>query len=81
MKTTLLNTRRSVSSAYPNIEKWVEKRRAAEFFINQLRGVWIPDETHFRVFDITSQTDHLMRRKQRNKIENDFLRVLVINNL
>ena len=42
---------------YPNIVKWVEKRGAAEFFFNPLQGVWIPDETLFRVFDIASQTD------------------------
>ena len=30
-------------------------RRAAGVFFNQLRGVWIPDETLFRVFDMASQ--------------------------
>ena len=33
----------------------LKKRGAAEFF-NRLRGVWIPDETLFRVFDMASQT-------------------------
>ena len=28
----------SVLSGYSNTEKWVEKRGAAEFFFNQLRG-------------------------------------------
>ena len=31
-----------------------KKRGTAEFF-KRLRGVWISDETHFRVFDIASQ--------------------------
>ena len=35
----------------------LKKRGAAEFF-NRLRGVWIPDETLFRVFDMASQTIH-----------------------
>ena len=41
------NTRKSVSSGYPNTEKWWKKRGAADFFFNRLRGVWIRDETLF----------------------------------
>ena len=43
---------------YPNTEKWVEKtwRSQVFFFFNQLRNVWISDETFFRVFDIASQS-------------------------
>ena len=32
------------------------KKRGAASFFNRLRGVWIPDETLFRVFDMVSQT-------------------------
>ena len=51
------NTRKSVSSGYPNTEKWVEKTRRSRVFnfFNPLRGVWLPDETLFRVFDIASE--------------------------
>ena len=41
---------------YPNTEKWVEKTRRNRVFFNQLRSVWISDETFFRVFDIASQS-------------------------
>jgi len=40
----------------------LKKRGAGEFF-DRLRGVWIPDETLFRVFDMASQT---MRSSWRN---------------
>ena len=44
----------------------LKKRGAAEFF-NRLRGVWIPDETLFRVFDMASQTIHNSWRNSREK--------------
>ena len=44
----------------------LKKRGAAEFF-NRLRGVWIPDETLFRVFDMASQTIHNSRRNSRQE--------------
>ena len=44
----------------------LKKRGAAEFF-NRLRGVWIPDETLFRVFDMASQTIHNSWRNSRQK--------------
>ena len=34
----------------------VEKTRCSRVFFNQLQGVWISDETPFRMFDIASQT-------------------------
>ena len=51
----------------------LKKRGAAEFFCKPLRGVWIPDDTLFQVFDIASQTDHNMRRKRRNKIAKNYV--------
>ena len=54
----MTHTRKTVSSEYPNPEEWVEKLDAAEFFFNPLQGVWRPDETLCRVFDIASKTDH-----------------------
>ena len=44
------NTRKSVSSGYPNTEKCVE-------FFNNFEVFGYPDETLFRVFDIASQTN------------------------
>ena len=38
-------------------------RRAAEYF-DEIRGVWIADETLFQVFDISSR----LKSKQRSKI-------------
>ena len=32
------------------------------YFFTRPRGVWIPDETIFRVFDIASQTSNISRR-------------------
>ena len=36
----------------------VEKTRRSRVFFNQLQGVWISDETPFRMIDIASQTMH-----------------------
>ena len=36
----------------------LKKRGTAEFFLNWLQCVWIPNETLFRMFDIASQTDY-----------------------
>ena len=48
------NTRKSVSSDIQALRSRSKKRGAADFF-KRLRGVWISDETHFRVFDMASQ--------------------------
>jgi len=56
----------NVSSGYPNTEKWVEKMRHSRVF-NQLRGLWIPDKTLFRVFDMVSQTIHNSWRNSKQK--------------
>ena len=50
------NTRKSVSSDIQTLRSGLKKRGAAEFFFNQLRSVWIFDETLFRVFDVASQS-------------------------
>ena len=42
-------------------------RRVAEYF-DEIRGVWIADETLTRVFDISSQSKQKLRRKRRSKI-------------
>ena len=42
-------------------------RRAAEYF-DEIRGVWIADETLSRVFDISSQSKQNPRSKRRSKI-------------
>jgi len=34
---------------------------------NRIRGVWIPDETLFRVFDMASQTIHNSWRNSKQK--------------
>ena len=60
------NTRKSVSS---DIQHWelVEKMRRSRVFFNRLQGVWILDETPFRMFDIASQTINDSRRKSKQK--------------
>ena len=52
---------------YLSTEKWLKKRGAAEFFFNQPQGVWISDETPFRIFDIASQTSNNSWRKSKQK--------------
>ena len=61
------NTGKSVSSGYPNTKKWVEKTEAQPSFFNQLRDVWIPDETLFQVFDIASQIMYNSWRDSKQK--------------
>ena len=48
--------------------KELKKRGTAKFFFNQLRGVWIPDETLFRVFEMHSQTIHNFGRNSKKKL-------------
>ena len=52
---------------HPNTEKWFEKTRRSRVFFNQLRSVWISDETLFRVFDIASQSIDNSWRKSKQK--------------
>ena len=60
------NTRKSASSGYLDIEKWLEKTRRSRVFLTP-RGVWIPDESLFRVFDMASQTTHNSWRNSKQK--------------
>ena len=53
---------------YPNTEKCVEKTGRKSSIFNALRGVWICNETLFRVFHITSKTNAYFRRKLRRKL-------------
>ena len=41
--------------------------RAAEYF-NEIRSVWLADETLSRVFDISSQLNQKLRSKRKSKI-------------
>ena len=50
------NTRKSVSSDVQTLRSGLKTRGETEFFLNQLRSVWLSDETLFRVFDRTSQS-------------------------
>ena len=43
------------------------KNEAQPSFFDRLRGVWIPDETLFRVFDMASQTIHNSWRNSKQK--------------
>ena len=52
------NTRNSVSSGYPNTEKRVD----------EIRGVWIADETLSPVFDISSHSKQKLWSKRRSKL-------------
>ena len=52
---------------FPNTETRLKKRGAAEFF-KRLRGVWISDETHVRVFDMASQMINNSWRNSRLKL-------------
>ena len=52
--------RKSVLSGFPNTKNWIEKWGTADFFLtySEVFGYIVPNATLFRVFDITSQTDH-----------------------
>ena len=56
------NTRKRVSSDIQTL-----RRRLPRFF-KRLRGVWISDETHFRVFDMASQMFNNSWRNTRLKL-------------
>ena len=60
-----LNTRKSVSSGYPNPEKCVEKRGRRTSFFKNFEVFGYPDKTLFRVFDLASQTNQYLKRKLR----------------
>ena len=62
------NTRKSVSSGYPNPQKCVEKRGGRPSFFNNFEVFGYPDETLFRVFDLASQTNQYLKRKFRSKL-------------
>ena len=57
--------RDSVSLGYPSTEKRVENTTRSIF--DEIRGVWIADETLSRVFDISSQSKQKLRSKRRIK--------------
>ena len=48
------NMRDSVSSGYPN-EKRVQKNDAQRSIFDEMRGVWMADETQSQVYDRSSQ--------------------------
>ena len=58
----------SVLSGYQNTEKRVENTTRSRVFFDEIRGVWISDETLSRVFDISSQSKQKLRSKRRSKI-------------
>ena len=66
LASNISNTRKSVSSDMQTLRIGLKKRGAVEFF-NQLRSVWISDETLFRVFDIASQSIDNSWRKSKQK--------------
>ena len=49
------NTRKRVLSDIQTLRSRFNKTRRSRVFFKRLRGVWISDETHFRVFDMASQ--------------------------
>ena len=45
-----------------------ELKNAEQGILDEIRGVWIVDETLSRVFDISSQSKQKLRSKRRSKI-------------
>ena len=45
-----------------------QKICAQRSIFDEIRGIWIADETLSRVFDISSQSKHKLKSKQRSKI-------------
>ena len=52
----IYQTRGRVFHPISKHREMVEKTRRSRVFLNHLQGVWISDETPFRMFDIASQT-------------------------
>ena len=46
----------------------IELKNAEQGILDEIRGVWIVDETLSRVFDISSQSKQKLRSKRRGKI-------------
>ena len=67
MKSNISNTRRSVSLDIQTPRSELKKEAEAEFF-NRFRGVWISDETLFRVFVIASQRNQYFKRYLGSKL-------------
>ena len=67
LRSNISNMRKNVSSDIQTLRSRLKKRGAAEFF-KRLRGVWISDETHFRVFDMASQMINNSWRTSRLKL-------------
>ena len=57
-----------------NTEKEVEKYDAQRSIFDEIRGVWIADETRSRVFDISSRSKQNLRSKRRSKIAYAYLK-------
>ena len=55
--------RDSVSSENPNTEKGIENKMCNRVFYEEIRGVWIADETLARVFVISSQSKQGVNRE------------------
>ena len=68
IRNILSNSRDSVSSGYPNTKKRVENTTHSRAIFDEIRGVWIADETLSQVFDISSQLKHKPKSKRRGKI-------------
>jgi len=64
-KRSVSNTRDSVSSGY---REWSSKYDARRSIFDEIRGVWIADETLSQVFDISSQSKQKLRSKRRSSI-------------
>ena len=67
VKDVIYQTRGRVFHPISKHREVVEKTRRSRVFFNQLQGVWISDETPFRMFDIASQTINNSWRKSKQK--------------
>ena len=68
MSKVIYQTRDSVSLGNPNTEKRAENMTHSRVFFDEIRGVWIADETLSRAFGVSSQSKQKLRSKRRNKI-------------
>ena len=64
------NTRNSDASGYPNTEKWIENEAhlKTRHIFDRPRGVWLTDETRFRVFNIHSFSKHQILKAKVHQI-------------
>ena len=68
LRSNVSNAKDGVSSDFQTLRRELKIRRAQRSIFDEIRGVWVCDETLSRVFDISSKSKQKQKSKRRNKI-------------